>query len=170
MEFKIGELAQLFNGELLRTEADGSLRIQIDGKERSVKLLRSGTNEIEFILDRTFHHVKFQTVSSAESKLLVDGQPVVVKRHSKLTEILEKASLLSGTGTSDRSLASQIPGRVVSVATKVGGEVKKGDVVVVLESMKMQVAVKAHKDGVIKELRVKQGMSVMRNDVLALIE
>ena len=53
---------------------------------------------------------------------------------------------------------------------KVGDEVKKGDVVVVLESMKMQVAVKAHKDGNIKEIKVKQGVSVARNDVMAVIE
>jgi biotin carboxyl carrier protein len=43
-------------------------------------------------------------------------------------------------------------------------------VIVVLESMKMQVAVKAHKDGSLKEIKVKQGASVARNDVLAVIE
>ncbi len=47
---------------------------------------------------------------------------------------------------------------------------KKGDSLVVLESMKMQVAVKAHKDGIIKELRVKKGATVSRNDIIAIIE
>jgi biotin carboxyl carrier protein len=93
-----------------------------------------------------------------------------VRKHSKLTEVLEKASALGGAGGGDRNLASQIPGRVVNIAVKVGDDVKKGDVVVVLESMKMQVAVKAHKDGNIKEIKVKQGASVARNDTLAVIE
>jgi biotin carboxyl carrier protein len=83
---------------------------------------------------------------------------------------LEKASSGAGAGASDRNLASQIPGRVVSINAKVGTEVKKGDVMVVLESMKMQVAVKAHKDGKIREIKVKQGASVARNDVIAIIE
>jgi biotin carboxyl carrier protein len=48
--------------------------------------------------------------------------------------------------------------------------VKKGDAVVILESMKMQVAVKAHKDGNLKEIRVKQGAAVARNDIVAIIE
>jgi biotin carboxyl carrier protein len=51
-----------------------------------------------------------------------------------------------------------------------GNAVKKGDAVVILESMKMQVAVKAHKDGNLKEIRVKQGAAVARNDIVAIIE
>ncbi|MGH9934219.1 MAG: biotin/lipoyl-containing protein, partial [Nitrososphaerales archaeon] len=69
-----------------------------------------------------------------------------------------------------RFLTSSIPGRVVSVVAKPNLEVKKGDVVMVLESMKMQVAIKAHKDGVVKELKIKEGSSVARNDVVAVIE
>lgn len=101
---------------------------------------------------------------------MVDGQPLTVRKHSKLTEVLEKASALGSAGGGDRNLSSQIPGRVVSIPAKAGDAVKKGDVVVVLESMKMQVAVKAHKDGTIKEIKVKQGASVARNDVMAVIE
>jgi biotin carboxyl carrier protein len=96
--------------------------------------------------------------------------PVTVRRHSKLTEVLEKASSGSGLGASDRNLASQIPGRVVSINAQAGADVKKGDVMVVLESMKMQVAVKAHKDGKVREIKVKQGSSVARNDIIAVIE
>jgi biotin carboxyl carrier protein len=135
-----------------------------------LRLLKTGTNEFEFMLDNTFHHAKILQSGSAEVKLVLDGQPLTVKKHSKLTEVLEKASALGGAGGGDRNLTSQIPGRVVNVAAKAGSEVKKGDVVVVLESMKMQVAVKAHKDGSLKEIKVKQGASVARNDVLAVIE
>ncbi|HJM46027.1 MAG TPA: biotin/lipoyl-containing protein, partial [Candidatus Nitrosopelagicus sp.] len=49
-------------------------------------------------------------------------------------------------------------------------EVKKGDVVCVLESMKMQVSVKAQKDGTIKGIKIKEGNSVNKNDVIADIE
>jgi biotin carboxyl carrier protein len=53
---------------------------------------------------------------------------------------------------------------------KPGSSVKKGDPVVVLESMKMQVAVKAHKDGIIKEVRTNEGTSIARYDLIAVIE
>jgi biotin carboxyl carrier protein len=171
MEFKVGDLARFLQGEVLRPTGDGStVLIKIDGKEHNLRLLRSSTNEFEFILDNTFHHAKIVQSGSSEVKLVVDNQPLSVKKHSKLTEVLEKASALGGTGGGDRNLESQIPGRVVNIPAKAGDDVKKGDVVVVLESMKMQVAVKAHKDGNIKEIKVKQGASVARNDILAIIE
>jgi biotin carboxyl carrier protein len=171
MEFKVGDLANLLEGEVIRTTGDGStVLVRIGGKEHSLRLLRSSTNEFEFILDNTFHHAKIIQSGSSEVRLIVDNQPLSVKKHSKLTEVLEKASALGGSGGGDRNLSSQIPGRVVSIPVKSGDDVKKGDVVVVLESMKMQVAVKAHKDGNIKEIKVKQGASVARNDVLAVIE
>jgi biotin carboxyl carrier protein len=170
MEFKVGDLAEMLDGEVLRTTDNNSVLVKIGGKQYTLRLLKTGTNEFEFMLDNTFHHAKILQSSSAEVKLMVDGQPLTVKKHSKLTEVLEKASAMGGAGGGDRNLTSQIPGRVVNVAAKVGTEVKKGDVIVVLESMKMQVAVKAHKDGNLKEIKVKQGASVSRNDVLAVIE
>jgi biotin carboxyl carrier protein len=170
MEFKVGDLAEMFDGEVLRTTDNNSVLVRIGGKQHTIRLLKTGTNEFEFMLDNTFHHAKILQSGSSEVKLVVDGQPLTVKKHSKLTEVLEKASALGGAGGGDRNLASQIPGRVVNIAAKAGAEVKKGDVIVVLESMKMQVAVKAHKDGTLKEIKVKQGASVARNDVLAVIE
>lgn len=170
MEFKVGDLAQMLSGEVLRTTENNSVLVKIGGKEHTIRLLKSGTNEFEFILDNTFHHAKIVQSGSAEVKLMLDGQPVTVKKHSKLTEVLEKASAHGGAGGGDRNLASQIPGRVVNISAKPGTDVKKGDVIVVLESMKMQVAVKAHKDGNLKEIKVKQGASVARNDILAVIE
>ncbi len=51
-----------------------------------------------------------------------------------------------------------------------GDEIKKGDVFCVLESMKMQVSVKSHKDGIVKNIKIKEGNSVNKNDILAEIE
>jgi len=59
---------------------------------------------------------------------------------------------------------------VVSVEVKNGDKVKKGDVVCVLESMKMHVSVKSLKDGEVKNLKIKEGVSVNKNDILAEIE
>lgn len=170
MEYKVGDLAEMLDGEVLRTTDKNSVLVKIGGKQHNLRLLKTGTNEFEFMLDNTFHHAKILESGSAEVKLIIDGQPLTLKKHSKLTEVLEKASAMGGTGGGDRNLTSQIPGRVVNIAGKAGTEVKKGDVIVVLESMKMQVAIKAHKDGNLKEIKVKQGASVARNDVLAVIE
>jgi len=100
----------------------------------------------------------------------MNGEQIILKKHSKLTEILEKSMALGGSSSGENKLLSQIPGRVVSIMVKTGDQIKKGDSVIVLESMKMQVAVKAHKDGQIRDTKVKIGDTVSRNDVVALIE
>jgi pyruvate carboxylase len=63
-----------------------------------------------------------------------------------------------------------MPGLVVSVAVKKGDEVKKGQVVLNLEAMKMQTAVLSEETGVVKELMVGIGSQVDAKDLLAVIE
>jgi biotin carboxyl carrier protein len=102
--------------------------------------------------------------------MLMNGEQIILKKHSKLTEILEKSIVLGGSSSGENKLLSQIPGRVVSIILRAGDQINKGDSIIVLESMKMQVAVKAHKDGQIRDIKVKVGDTVSRNDIVALIE
>jgi biotin carboxyl carrier protein len=170
MQFRIEDLQTLLSGEITRSTSDGTLLIKIDGKEQTLRILKFSVNEFEFILGHSFHHAKILSSSSAETKMIVDGEPLSIKKHSKLAEVLQKSMYSAGAGTAENNLTSQIPGRIVSIMAKPGSAVKKGDPVVVLESMKMQVAVKAHKDGIVKEIRAKEGASIARHDLIAVIE
>lgn len=170
MDFEISGTKEIVHGEIVRSLEKGLILVKIDGREYQVRLLKSGSDLFEFILDDSFYCAKIIQSGSSEVRLSINGRLHTVKQHSKLTEILEKSlSLTSKTGGGN-ILVSQIPGRVVNVLTAVKTEVKKGDSLVVLESMKMQVAVKAHKDGIVKELRVKKGAAVARYDIIAVIE
>lgn len=57
-------------------------------------------------------------------------------------------------------LRAPMPGLVVSIPVVEGQEVKKGDVLIILESMKMQNELKSPRDGNVSRLRVKEGDSV----------
>jgi biotin carboxyl carrier protein len=59
-----------------------------------------------------------------------------------------------------------MPGLVISILVEEGQEVKKGQVLLVLESMKMQNELKAPRDGVIGRVRVKAGESVEQKQSL----
>jgi biotin carboxyl carrier protein len=170
MEYKITHLEQPVNAELLNTLGDSEATVKINQRDYRLKVLRFSTNILEFMINNSYHYAKILSSSTSEVKLLVDGTEIKISKHSKLSEVLEKSlsrvSLVAGVN----NLTSQIPGRVVSVLGKQGDSVNKGDSIVVLESMKMQVAVKSHKDGVIKEIKVKQGNTVSRNDIIAVIE
>jgi biotin carboxyl carrier protein len=170
MELKVPDLTEVLECQIVRTLSNGSIIIRIGKDEHNLILLKWENNEYEFILDNTFHYAKIIHSNSMETKVLIDGQPMTVKKHLRLTQILGKSLSMAELGGGINSLTSQIPGRVVSVLVEPGNAVKKGDSVVILESMKMQVAVKAHKDGNLKEIRVKQGAVVARNDTVAIIE
>lgn len=170
MEYKITPLEQPANAELLSTLGDSEAMVKINQRDYRLKVLKFSTNILEFMINNSYHYAKILSSSTSEVKLLIDGTEMKISKHSKLSEVLEKSLSKISMSTGVNSLTSQIPGRVVSVIGKQGDPVNKGDSIVVLESMKMQVAVKSHKDGIIKEIKVKQGNTVSRNDIIAVIE
>jgi biotin carboxyl carrier protein len=170
LEYNIENSNQTISASLVTTQQNGTFTVSINGKKRKLSIVSLDATHFDFILDNKFHSSKIEESLSSHVKLLIDGQPVTIKKHTNLAEILGKSLLLGDKGSGENRLSSQIPGRVVSVIATIGSEVKKGDSVAVLESMKMQVAIKAHKDGKIKEIRVKEGATVSRNDIVAIIE
>ena len=60
-----------------------------------------------------------------------------------------------------------MPGTILAVKVAVGQSVKKGDVICVLEAMKMENDIPAPCDGVIASINTQKGASVAANDVLA---
>jgi biotin carboxyl carrier protein len=67
-------------------------------------------------------------------------------------------------------VAAQITGSVWKVEKAVGDAVAEGDVILVLESMKMEIPVEAPCAGRIREIRVREGDSIEEDAVLAVID
>jgi len=170
MEFKLEDIEETFNGEIINKISNNEYLIKIQDKEHHLQILNVNSSGMEFVLDNHFHSVHYIENQTAEMKIVVDGVPLTINMHTKLDEIVYKNTGGADVGSAQINLRSQIPGKVVSIEVTVGDKVKKGDVVCVLESMKMQVSVKSHKDGEIKILKTKEGNSVNKNDILAEIE
>ena len=170
MEYKIKDIEESFNGEIIENLGNNEYVIKLNDREQNLKILSMNSRGIEFVLDQKYHAAKYLESTTAKMNLVVDGVPMEVNMHSGLDEIVYKNSGGGGGGDSELSLRSQIPGKVVSFSVEEGASVKKGDSIVVLESMKMQVAVKSHKDGTVKTIKVKEGGSVAKGDVIAEIE
>ena len=59
-----------------------------------------------------------------------------------------------------------MPGKILAVKTEVGKAVKKGDVILLLEAMKMENEIMAPRDGVVASVNVTKGATVNTGDVL----
>ncbi|MET8509284.1 biotin carboxylase N-terminal domain-containing protein [Streptomyces sp. SBR177] len=71
-----------------------------------------------------------------------------------------RAAKKSGPTASGDTLASPMQGTIVKVAVEEGQEVKEGDLIVVLEAMKMEQPLNAHRSGTVKGLSAEVGASV----------
>ena len=75
----------------------------------------------------------------------------------------------AGGGGGGDTLASPLQGTVLKVAVEQGAQVEEGALVAVIEAMKMENEITAHKAGVVSELPIAVGASVASGDTLAVI-
>jgi acetyl-CoA/propionyl-CoA carboxylase biotin carboxyl carrier protein len=97
-------------------------------------------------------------VNGKRFEILVHAPEPVVKRH--------RAKQSSVTGAAGTGLASPMQGTVVKIAVEEGQSVEAGDLVIVLEAMKMEQPLTAHTSGVIKNLKAVIGETVASGTVL----
>jgi acetyl-CoA/propionyl-CoA carboxylase, biotin carboxylase, biotin carboxyl carrier protein len=97
-------------------------------------------------------------VNGKRFEIVVHAPEPVVKRHRA-----KQASAGSASGT---GLASPMQGTVVKIAVEEGQSVEAGDLIIVLEAMKMEQPLNAHKSGVIKNLKATIGETVSSGSIL----
>ncbi|MCB9669362.1 MAG: DUF2118 domain-containing protein [Alphaproteobacteria bacterium] len=121
----------------------GELLLVLDGRQRAVGVHSAG--------DR----VSVQADGHAFSAEVVDPRKV-------------RADLAGGAG--EGVVATPMPGVVVRIPAKVGQAVKAGDVIVVVEAMKMENEFKAPVDGVVASIDVAVGQALEASAILAHID
>lgn len=94
-------------------------------------------------------------VRPAAAPKTATGAPVVVRPTSSNTK--------SG-------VKSPLPGVILDIKVKEGDTVKKGQLIVILEAMKMENNINADKDGVVSAIKVGKGDSVLEGTDLIIIE
>ena len=97
-------------------------------------------------------------VNGKRFEILVHAPEPVVKRH--------RAKQSSSGAASGTGLTSPMQGTVVKVAVEEGQSVAAGELIIVLEAMKMEQPLNAHKSGVIKNLKAIIGETVASGTVL----
>jgi acetyl-CoA/propionyl-CoA carboxylase biotin carboxyl carrier protein len=94
------------------------------------------------------------------------GASAVVAGGAKKAKHSRKAS---GPAAGGDSLTSPMQGTIVKIAVEEGQQVTAGDLIVVIEAMKMEQPINAHKDGVISGLSTEIGATVGSGEIIATI-
>jgi biotin/lipoyl attachment len=92
---------------------------------------------------------------------------IQVKSITEVENKSAKGTKKSVAAATENDIVANLPGAVHKILVSAGDHVKKGQAIVVLEAMKMEIEVKAPKDGVIGSIEVEKGQSVANNQVVA---
>ena len=139
-------------------------KFTIRGNEYEVEIKEIDDNNIAKIeVNGTQYEVEVH-----QEKLKTTKTPTLVRQN---VPVDRKDSKIKKTVSSRaHALKAPLPGSIFKILKHVGDEVKKGDTILIMEAMKMENNIQYEKDGKIVSLKVKEGDTVLQNDVLAEIE
>jgi len=168
-----------------------ALELKLDDRIAKLELLSEDGDKIKIMVDDKEYDLDMQQVEngvysvvykgrSYNVELIENGSPkkytVNTFYHSYEAEIIDaetkylQARNVGNQESSESTISSPMPGKVVKIPVYLGEEVKKGDTVIIVSAMKMESEYKASKDGVVKEIFVKEEDTVDGNQPLLFID
>lgn len=130
-------------------EADGFVILSYKGIRYPVEIISRKQNEYEILLNGVAYIFSVETPFSLKrKKLLAANQPE----------------------TSRAIIKSPMPGKILEVLVTPGQEVNKGEVLAILEAMKMQNTIITSHKGKVKRVNVKKGQTVSKDELLLEID
>ncbi len=160
---------------------------EIEGKEYKIEVV----SDTRVIINGTPHEIDFHSLNLGSScSLLVDGksfEPFTFNENGDWEillkgrlfnvqvedEIGRRLRLASGSNvhqTGKYTLLAPMPGLVIDIPVKIGAQVEKGDVLVILESMKMQNELKSPRSGKVTQIQTAVNDNVERKEALLTLE
>ena len=104
--------------------------------------------------------------TSTLKKVRVEAPKPVARPAAPVAPAPAPAPVAAGAGS---PIKAPLPGTITELKVNVGDTVKKGDILLVLEAMKMQNNIESEYDGTVTAITVKQGETVMEGTVLLTI-
>jgi propionyl-CoA carboxylase alpha chain len=158
--------------------ADHPVRLSLDGDAVSVELTEAGRRLVLSDIDwRPGQPVFAATLDGARFSVQVRpaAEGFVIRHRAAETRVLvltpvsallHKRLPAKQAADTAKLVLSPMPGLVVSLSVVEGQEVKTGEVVAIIEAMKMQNIIRAERDGTVKVVGPKAGDSVAADEVL----
>ncbi|MCI0549452.1 MAG: biotin/lipoyl-binding protein [Anaerolineae bacterium] len=148
--------------ELTPSGSGKSYRVGIGDRTVDVEIIHAESGKLDLLIDGQ-RVTAYVSSDGARRWVTVNGQTFVLTKSSDAKR--------RGAGHDHASeLAAPMPGQVRGVNVSEGDVVTKGQTLLVLEAMKMEIRIQAPRDGVIKKLFVNQGQTVEREQILVEIE
>jgi len=149
--------SQLLLVDLAPSGQGKNYRLLVGEKAVDVEVLQAKDGQLDLSIDGK-HVIAYVSADGTKRWVTVNGQTFLLTKASG-------ARKSSGQHTAGE-LTAPMPGQVRAVNAREGEAVTKGQTLLLLEAMKMEIRVQAPRDGVVKKLFVQQGQTVEREQML----
>lgn len=154
------------NGQEYRVEILGEGKVAVNGKVYDVDFRPIGEQSLYSLLASGRSYEANIVFMDGVWEVLLEGVLYVVQVEDERERRLRTQAGRELTSQVLVRIKSPMPGLVVDVRVRPGDEVEKGQVLLLLESMKMQNEIRAPRKGMVLEVHVEPGQSVNQNQVL----
>lgn len=145
LSFEIG-LDQLEQLNIVEN-ADGSFHLIYENRSFNIEVLESDYLGKRYVLN-------------------INEKEIALSLKDELDLAIEKMGFSTRSASSGGTILSPMPGLVIKIARAVGDKVVKGDMLLILEAMKMENIIKAPADGVVESIFVVEGDTVAKKQKL----
>lgn len=150
----------IYNAKAFEVTSSGKLHlVTIDDEKFNTQILSADNGKLNLLVNGE-RVIGYVSSDGMKRWITIDGRTFVLTKSS--TEIKRKGS----SGDHAGELTAPMPGQVRHVAISIGEAVNKGQTLLIIEAMKMEIRIQAPKDGFVKDLHVKQGQIVEREQIL----
>jgi pyruvate carboxylase subunit B len=154
----------------VESRKDKKWRLNINGKVYECELIYLNAAEVDVNIDGENWYAKLALADNGFYSVTINGKSVNMKRLDLMQSYLATAGGASSSGAAANAIKSPMPGKVFKLHVKPGDMVKKGDVLLVIESMKMENRIMSSKDAVIKKVNVNLNDMIEASTVLVEME
>ena len=141
-------------------------KLKINGNEYNVSIDSVEGNTAKVEVNGVPYSVEFDKPISKPKQVVV--KQAAAKPSISVTTPVQSAAPVQSS-VSGSAVTAPLPGVILSVNANVGDAVKKGQVIMILEAMKMENAIEASSDGTIKKICANKGDSVLEGAELFII-
>ena len=152
------------------TSTDEGFLASINGRQVKLRIIEAKASSLTLSIDG---HVGFYEFHREKGRLLEVihanrsfRSELKNPQQDKLEKLLEAMGAGMGGGSAETNVVAPMPGKVLGVMCKAGERVELGQIVVVLEAMKMENEISSVCEGAIRKVRVKAGDTVAAGDIM----
>jgi len=157
---------------MFKSIVNNDISTEINLAELDWDLLQLDTNKFH-IIQGTKSYLAEVVAANYQDKtfdIQINDNTYTVQVKDKFDLLVDKMGLSVIAAQKMNNIKAPMPGLVLDISVAVGDTVQKGDPVLILEAMKMENVIKADGEATVKEIIIKKGTAVEKNQILVEFE